>query len=192
MSYVEQAHLGGYVKGGDDATFYPDLWKWLVKDHGVRTVLDIGCGEGHSLKAFRELGCEVVGTDGIAQEDPDIHVVDYTKGPPEDLWAYGAVPATEFDLGWCCEVVEHIEERYLPNLLSDFERCGLICMTFAEPGQQGYHHVNLQTADYWLGALAAIGFQLDRPLTDMTRLRSAANTNPYNHYRRSGLAFTRA
>ena len=46
--YVDQEkpHLGGYIVGGDAATSYPDLWSWLVKDYGVESVLDVGCGEG--------------------------------------------------------------------------------------------------------------------------------------------------
>lgn len=190
MSFVEQGHLGGYIEGGDDATWYPDLWDWLCEQprEGQWRVLDIGCGEGHSLKYFRDvLSCVVVGTDGVEQDDPDIHVVDYTKGTS------GILPyEPAFDIGWCCEVVEHIEERYLPNLLEDFARCDTVLLTHAEPGQQGYHHVNLQTADYWKGALAAIGYRYDPELTEITRLRATANPNPWNHYKRSGLAFVRA
>jgi hypothetical protein len=52
------AHLGGYVEGGDPATYYPDLWKWFVETLMVRSVIDVGCGDGVALKYFRDtLGC---------------------------------------------------------------------------------------------------------------------------------------
>ena len=53
---VSEGHLGGYisarhprseelgVQNGDPATYTPDLWRWLVEELGVASVLDIGCG----------------------------------------------------------------------------------------------------------------------------------------------------
>lgn len=191
-TYVTDGHLGGYVVGGDDATWYPDLWRWLVEKQHVRSVIDIGCGEGHALKFFRELGCRVLGIDGIRQDDPAICHHDFTLGPwgqtigsSDDPWG---VPA---DLIWCCEFVEHVEERYVPNFLAAFKTAKLVLMTHAEPGQDGYHHVNCQPSAYWIGAMAAISYELDQTLTMQTRALASINPNPWNHYVRSGLAFRR-
>lgn len=175
-------HLGGYVEGGDEATYFPDLWQWLVEEQGVRSVLDVGCGEGHALKFFRELGCTVVGVDGVAQDDSSIDVHDFTAGP------YGPI---DVDLVWCCEFVEHIEEVYLPNILAALQSAPLVLLTHAEPGQQGHHHVNCQPSSYWVGALAVSGYSLDERLTSLTRVIAGLNTNQYNHYARSGMAFRR-
>ena len=182
-------HLGGYIPGGDPATYYPDLWRWLVEDYGVGSVIDVGCGEGHAVEFFMEhLGRgNVYGIDGV-ETHPDVawyEVWDYTNGP------YVAF-LDEADLVWSCEFVEHVEERFMENFLETF-RCSsdLILMTHAEPGQAGHHHVNCQTADYWKGALASIGFSFDKQLTAVTRELAAINDNPWNHYRRSGLAFRR-
>lgn len=180
-SMCVQDHLGGFVIGGDPATYYPDLWKWLVHNLGVRSVVDVGCGEGHALKTFRTLGCSVLGVDGVKQADPDIVVHDYTLGPFTNGWT--------FDLAWSCEFVEHVEEQYVPNFLATFKRAKIVLMTHAEPGQAGYHHVNCRSSDYWQGAMAAAGFRLDIQLSDQTRQVSRLNTNPWNHYARCGLAF---
>lgn len=182
--YAEHEHLGGYIIGGDEATYCPDLWKWLVEDYGVCSVIDVGCGEGHALNYFAELGCDVCGVDGVEQPDPRIIKHDYTKGK------LGAKPLQlHYDLCWSCEFVEHVEERYIPNFLETFACAELILMTHAEPGQLGYHHVNCQSASYWVGAMAGIGYALDEKLTAVTRELSLSNRSLYNHFARSGLAF---
>lgn len=176
--------LGGYLEGGDEATIYPELWTWLRTEWGISSVLDIGCGEGHALKHFRNLECRVMGIDGIPQDDRDIFEHDYTKGPfPGDVGEYW--------LGWCCEFVEHVEEKSMPNFLDTFKHCRIVMMTHATPGQAGHHHVNNQTPSYWRGALAATGFLFDRHLTMAAREQAARNPHPSNHFVRSGMAFRR-
>jgi len=177
---VTNEHLGGFVKGGDPATWFPDLWRWLI-DEGVTSMLDVGCGEGHALNYFRSAGCTVFGVDGIPQEDPDIACHDFTTGP----WT----PDAKVDLVWSCEFVEHVEEAYLPNFLRAFQAAPLVLITHAEPGQAGYHHVNCRPADYWIGVMAAIGYEFDLRLTETTRAVARFNPNAWNHYARSGLAF---
>jgi hypothetical protein len=192
--YVEEErpHLGGYIVGGDDATFYPDLWRWLVKERGVSSVIDVGCGEGHAARCFADLGCEVIGIDGVLQLSQNWQFVlhDYTRGSwPREVRGNRMEGAT--DLVWSCEFVEHIEERYVPHFLETFLMAPLVLMTHAEPGQQGHHHVNCQPASYWQGAMAAIGYELDDVLTSNARHFAGKNPNPYNHFARSGLAFVR-
>jgi SAM-dependent methyltransferase len=183
-------HLGGYIPGGDPATQYPDLWRWMIETHLVETILDVGCGDGTALKTMGELGAKHTwGIDGVPQESQAIIEWDYEKGEfPSDTMYF----ADEFDLIWCCEFVEHIEERYVPNFLRTFQ-CSRrwILMTHGEPGQPGHHHVNNQPADYWKGALAAIGFQYDEQTTAMARGFASMNLDQWNHFRRSGLVFRR-
>ena len=50
---------------------------------------------------------------------------------------------------------------------------------------------NCRSDDYWKGVFAASGFEFDEGLTAMTRALSSKNERPFNHYRRSGLAFRR-
>lgn len=186
-------HLGGFIEGGDEATFFPALWTWLVQGPlKVKSVIDVGCGEGHALKFFRDLGCEVYGLEGTPQDDPDIYQLDFTK---ED-WVWG-LAGTNYhrpdrltvDLVWSCEFVEHVEEKYNHNFLNVFSRGKIVLMTHAFPGQQGHHHVNCQPPEYWRGYMAAAGLRYSKGMTQKTREIAAANTNEYNHYVRSGMAF---
>jgi SAM-dependent methyltransferase len=185
---MTDGHLGGYVVGGDNATFYPGLFDWLVDAWGVKSVIDVGCGEGHALRYFRDRGCRVIGVDGIEQDDPDIVTHDYTV----QHWP-GTDPVCDplWDLAWSCEFVEHVDEQYVPNFLATFKCARYVLMTHGEPGQPGWHHVNNQTADYWKGAMAAVGYEFNEILTAAAREMASMNTDPYNHFRRSGLAFRR-
>lgn len=181
--YVDERnpHLGGYIPGGDPATHFPDLWKWLVDERNVRSVIDIGCGEGLAMKHFQQLGCRVTGVDGVKQANHLILEHDYTHGPLSIR--------DHFDLAWSCEFVEHVEEQYVPNFIATFKCANAVLMTHAEPGQPGHHHVNCQPASYWIDVMADAGFRFDEAFTQDARARAALNTYPINHFARSGLAF---
>ena len=178
----ERPHLGGYLIGGDPATYYPDLWEWFIREQGVESMVDVGCGEGHAVNFFAERGCAVLGIDGVEQgERPYIWRHDYTEGP--------FLTRAFYHLAWSCEFVEHVEERYIWNFLKTFKCARMIAMTHAEPGQPGHHHVNCRTADYWKGVMAAVGLAFDEETTLHARLMAGMNRNPINHFARSGLVF---
>jgi len=85
---------------------------------------------------------------------------------------------------WSCEFVEHVEERFADNFLAAFakaEKC--IALTYASPGQPGWHHVNCQPESYWIEKISAIGYRLDEALThDARRLAQG-------HFAHKGLIF---
>jgi SAM-dependent methyltransferase len=182
---IVKEHLGGYVEGGDPATFYAELWTWLVKELDIKSVIDVGCGDGVAVKFFEKLigFGNVLGVDGMPQEHASIVQHDYI----EDSFPM----AREFDLCWCCEFVEHMDEEFAPNFLETFKTARTVLMTHAAPGQQGHHHVNCRVAEYWRGVMAAIGYAYDEDLTSRSRKHAAKNVNPYNHFVRSGMAFVR-
>lgn len=181
---VVDGHLGGYIPGGDVHSYYPALFDWLVEELGVRSVIDVGCGEGHALDYFRALGCFTRGVDGIPQRGLQGFIChDYETGPYE--------PGVPFDVCWSCEFVEHIEERFAPNFLATFASAELVLMTHAVPGQNGWHHVNCQPDAYWIARLASVDYRLDEELTARTRALAAENGRQTNYYRDTGLAFRR-
>lgn len=186
---VVDGHLGGYIPGGDPATYYPELWAWLVKERGVQSVIDVGCGDGVAVDFFLTLGCQVLGVDGIPQEHPSIIEHDFTREP--FVPAIADEEPDTFDLCWCCEFVEHVAEEFIGNFLVTFTCADLVLMTHAEPGQAGWHHVNNQWSTYWIERLDEVGFSLDKELTNKTRNMSRMNDSAWNHYSRSGLAFVK-
>ncbi len=153
-------HLGGaFLEVPDPHTHVPDVWEHLIELYGIQSVLDIGAGAGWSTKWFVEKGIYTLGIEGwkeaLAKSRCRSNVVehDYTRG--------SFVPACRFDLAWCAEFVEHVEERFIPNYMASFQCCKYVCLTHAEPGQLGYHHVNCQTTDYWVKKMKQYGFELD-------------------------------
>lgn len=186
---VVDGHLGGYIPGGDPATVYPDLWEWLVKEQGVESVIDIGCGDGIAVDYFSSLGCAVLGIDGIPQEHPNIITHDYTHGP--FVVTLADEPGARYDLAWSCEFVEHIAEEYVENFLETFACADLVLMTSAGPGQNGWHHVNCQPIPYWSRKMQQIGYLVDEVFTVDCRAQARKNGSEWNHFVRSGMAYRR-
>lgn len=183
-AFITDRHLGGFVQGGDPDTQYPALWQWFVEELRVRSVLDVGCGDGAALEVFRRLGADSVGIDGMNHEHPLIVTHDYTTGPSR-------LGRTDYDLVWSCEFVEHVEEQYIPNFMADFRRGEMIAMTHALPGQPGWHHVNCQPSSYWQDMMERNGYELDKQLTEKGRAKARFHSNPENYFVKSGMIFKR-
>lgn len=150
-------HLGSAIPQGDSNTIMHDVWGYLLVKYNPAGVLDLGCGYGHALKWFRENGlCNITGIEGfkdaVDQSLVPGHVVlhDFTTGP--------APVGTPHDLVWSAEFLEHVEERYLPNVMAAIRLGRYACVTHGEPGQYGHHHVNCQTTEYWVQKFHEYGF----------------------------------
>ena len=176
---VTDSKLGGYILGGDENTAAPSLWEWLIVEQGVKSVIDIGCGEGIALEYFAGHGVTVHGVDAIQQPKAFIHQHNYRE---DSYW-----PGRRFDLAWSCEFVEHVEEQHVPNFMRTFQCADLALITHATPGQNGWNHVNCQPAEYWIKVFDDYGFDYDEELT-MTS-RSIAESEKWSYYVATGLAF---
>jgi SAM-dependent methyltransferase len=153
---IVDGHLGGFLDGGDDGTYYPELWDYLVDAYEIKTVVDIGCGKGFSTAYFKSLGCEVLGIDGSEKAKqmsliPENFLLnDYTKQ---------SANIKKYDLGWSCEFLEHVEEKYQENYMNDFKKCKYVAITFAGKKQWGHHHVNCNDENYWIDVFTKNNFQ---------------------------------
>jgi hypothetical protein len=95
--------------------------------------------------------------------------------------------ACSVDLVHCQEVVEHVEEKHLENVLLSL-CCGkFIAMTHALPGEEGHHHVNCQPDEYWIQHLETRGCSFLS--TDTDRIRSIAQSEGALFMAKSGLVF---
>lgn len=120
----------------------------------VRTIIDIGCGDGYYTKRLTEHGFECIGFDG-SPLTPEI-----TNGICEVRDFSEQVNMGEFDLVLSLEVGEHIPDKYeqvfIDNLICASK--GYICLSWGVEGQQGVGHVNCRNNDYVIKELFERGF----------------------------------
>jgi hypothetical protein len=180
----DNTHLGGNLHHGDGQTITPRLWQTLVERFAPRSILDVGAGEGHATAFFSRQGVVSHGFDGLLQ---NIERAQYPIALHDLKKAPYVFPC---DLVYRVEVVEHIEEVYLENLLATLANAPVIVMTHALPGQSGHHHVNIQPPEYWIEKLGLYGYRL---ATDLEYLRSVARVERQDSYfAESGLVFLKA
>jgi SAM-dependent methyltransferase len=165
---MSNEHLGGCYPQGDSNTLCWDVFGYLLVKYEVKSILDCGCGYGHALKWFSEHGlCAIKGIEGWDEAVNNTLVPgaiihhDFTKGP--------APLAQPFDLAWCAEFVEHVDEQYIPNYMQALKLARHVVITHAEPGQAGHHHVTLHSTKWWVAKFAEFGFDWDEQETNLLR-----------------------
>lgn len=143
------AHLGGH---GNKTHIDKGCLELFKRELGIQSVLDVGSGTGGMREVCEGLDLAWTGIDGDPYVDSTI-THDYVNGksPVEG----------KFDLGWCCGVAEHIEEKYLHNFMADLDKCKYVAFFPAGPGYEGYHHVNLKNKAWWSAVFEGYGFERD-------------------------------
>jgi SAM-dependent methyltransferase len=185
---IEDGHLGGFMSGGDPATWFPNLWNWLVKLFAIHSVIDIGCGQGYAVNYFIKLGINAIGIEG-SQEAINSNIAPYSV-VQHDFYQNAYTPNNPVDLIWSCEFLEHIDEQHLKNVLVTFQSATkAIVLTHAFPGQDGHHHVNCQPSTYWIGLIRHLGFKFSLRYTLLARYITMKDYHQMNHFGRSGLVF---
>ncbi len=177
-------HLGGHLEKThiDGGTL-----RFLIKTFNITSMLDIGCSVGGMVRLAEELGIESTGIEGDWTlgnywDDIAVHVHDFTEGPCGGL-------ADQYDLAWCIEFLEHVEEQYMSNYMEAFQRCNYVVCTAAPPSAVNAHHFNLQDHLYWQKKFADAGFNYDDETTQKIR-RVSAMKKPF--MQTTGMFFKKA
>lgn len=183
--YQHPQDLASHLGGHEGETHLDDgALTYLMQKFDIKSMLDIGCGPGGMVELAFDKGLDVQGVDGddkIERSEKIRHLVnihDFATGP--------YIPEKTFDLGWSVEFVEHVDKACMPNFLETFKHCKYVIMTHALPGQPGHHHVNCMPAEYWFGAMEAIGFKV---LVEETNHARQLSTMRERYIRQQGYVF---
>ena len=156
-------HLGGH---GFKTHLDKGILDFFKINFSCKSLLDIGCGPGGMVRLARDLGYQADGIDGDYSLKRDIDVIlhDYTIGPYK--------PHKNYDLGYSCEFVEHVDQKYVSNFMESFKQCKHIVITYAPLGTPGYHHVNCNTEEYWISTFTKFNFIYEKEITKTVRSNS--------------------
>lgn len=123
-----------------------------------RSVVDIGCGVGTWLAAFRDLGIEdVVGYDGD-YVDRSLLQIPAEAFHPVDLNQPLRL-SRRFDLAVSLEVGEHLHPERSGSLVADLVAAApVVLFSAAIPFQGGTDHINERWQDYWAEQFALHGY----------------------------------
>lgn len=122
------------------------------------SVVDIGCGEGAWLMAFRRSGVQdVFGIDGDYVDEARL-LIPRTCFRAADLSRPFTVGRT-FDLAVSLEVAEHLPPESAPGFVECLTRLApVVLFSAAIPQQGGVHHVNEQWPEYWIRLFERHGY----------------------------------
>jgi SAM-dependent methyltransferase len=147
---------------------------WITHNLAPATVIDIGCGPGHQMKALKDLGVSVYGIDispaalKITTHEKKLNASRFDLTDPT-----AKLPGTPYDLSLSCEVAEHLEEAHARTFVGHvISASDTVYLTAAEPDVltgKGLNHFNEQPNDYWIKLFAERGYHLHEELTQAAR-----------------------
>lgn len=193
LTMVDEGHLGGFVVENDPATFTPNMWKYLCLNYKIKSIVDIGCGMGYSIKEFIKYADSVEGIDGSEYVKNNSSLKDYIIC--HDFTKNKFFPVKNYDLAWSSEFLEHVEEKYIDNYFSIFLNSRYCAVTYADIGQSGHYHVNCQNKNYWINKFENNGFSFLEKDTELLKEKAYEDALIYNskykdnHFYNRGLFF---
>ena len=113
----------------------------------TQSVIDVGCGSGAWLCAFKENGVRTVrGLDNTHYSKLLIDPSEFDEVNLEQPFKIGR----QYDLAVSLEVAEHLPSRVSRNFVASLTALApVILFSAAIPGQGGTHHINEQWPSYW-------------------------------------------
>lgn len=130
----------------------------LQQQLDVKSVLDVGCGQGGWLAVWKELGAETVhGIDGDYVERESLFV-DEKEFTAADL-SKPFYMARQFDLAQSLEVGEHLPTDSSADFVASIvKHAPIVLFSAAARGQGGDNHVNEQDYEFWRKHFANNGY----------------------------------
>lgn len=157
--YIHDSY-GAYRSGSErSAAIVADL---LVPLLGPASVLDVGCGTGGWLEAFRRAGVATVhGVDGPwSPAGRNLQPGEFTQFDFATAQGEPKLPQERYDLVISMEFVEHVAADRADALARFLASKGdVLLVSAAIPLQGGQHHVNERWPEYWGRRFEGLGFE---------------------------------
>jgi SAM-dependent methyltransferase len=169
----ENPHLGGNLPGGDSGTVHADgdtLWPWLLEHYKLKSVLDVGCAEGHCVQFFKDNGIISVGLEGL-KLNVDICKSKGLNVVHHDITSDVQFPSKIYDLVMCSDVAEHIAIEHIDKLINILLLGKNVAMVHGieQHHNLGWHHVNNQSEAWWNERLKGHGLIVDEENTRLAK-----------------------
>jgi SAM-dependent methyltransferase len=134
----------------------PIVWRAAKQP---QSIIDVGCGVGTWLAAFRALGAQrIVGLDGAYVDRRQLQI-DSTDFREVDLNQPVSL-SEKFDLAMSLEVAEHLLPERSESFVSDLVRLApVVLFSAAIPDQAGADHINERWQDEWAALFAEQGYR---------------------------------
>lgn len=154
----------------------------------VESVIDVGCGRGAWLVAWRDTGVtDVFGVDGNVVDEASL-LIESSRFASHDL-NVAIHRDRRFDLAQSLEVAEHLRPDSAQRLVTSLVGLAdVVLFSAAVPGQGGAHHINERPLEYWRGLFANYDYQA----FDALRPKLSATSGVEPWYRYNALLYANA
>jgi SAM-dependent methyltransferase len=157
MTYLDSFYTGRKSTAGLSAR---RVAPWVLARMDVGSVVDVGCGTGSWLSAFRDLGVDdVVGFDGAWVPRDQLEIPPERFNPLDFEALEDFAPSRRFDLAISLEVAEHLPARQAPRFVDILTSLSpVVLFSAAIPQQGGVGHQNERWPEYWMELFRARGY----------------------------------
>ena len=120
-----------------------------------KKILCVGAGNGYEVVKFIKSGYDVT---SFEMYHPDVEILKgrQVKGYAQDL----PFEDKEFDLYFCCEMMEHVPEELIVPILNEAKRVSKeVFFTIATRDDPPYHtHINIHDLPFWYSKFEKLKF----------------------------------
>jgi ubiquinone/menaquinone biosynthesis C-methylase UbiE len=142
-------------------SYFQKTAKHIVDKFAPSSSLDVGCAKGFLVKALEDLGIEAHGIDpsDYAFDEVPAEIIGRTvKGIAQDL----PFKDNSYDVVTCFDVMEHIPENDVPQVLSELLRVSkqwviLRVVTKELPDDVDTNHATIHDKDWWIEKIKEAG-----------------------------------
>lgn len=142
-------------------SYFQKTAKHIVNKFSPSSVLDVGCAKGFLVKALVELGVDAYGV------DPSEYAFNEVPADIKGRTVIGAAQQlhdedNSFDLVTCFDVLEHIPEKDVPQVLSEMLRVSkqwliIRVVTKELPNDVDANHSIIREKDWWIEKIKEAG-----------------------------------